>query len=92
MTLLVNRNVTRLDLAGSRLGEEDVRAAGAALRHPHCALQTLRRVPRCPLSAARVSGRYCFAFYLETSFRRKLLRSYQALGVWRRDECSTACV
>lgn len=53
MTLVVNRSVTRLDLTGSRLGEEDVRAAGEALRHPHCALQTLRRAPP---PAFRLSG------------------------------------
>ncbi|XP_017918992.1 PREDICTED: NACHT, LRR and PYD domains-containing protein 5 [Capra hircus] len=51
MTLVVNRSVTRLDLTGSRLGEEDVRAAGEALRHPHCALQTLR-LDRCGLTPA----------------------------------------
>ena len=44
MTLIINRNITRLDLTGCRLREEDVQTACEALRHPQCALESLRRV------------------------------------------------
>ena len=44
MTLISNRHIKHLDLTGSSLREEDVLMACEALRHPHCALESLRRV------------------------------------------------
>ena len=46
MTLINNRNIQHLDLTGSSLREEEVLMACEALRHPHCALESLRRVTR----------------------------------------------
>uniref|UniRef100_A0A8C0AHC2 Pyrin domain-containing protein n=1 Tax=Bos mutus grunniens TaxID=30521 RepID=A0A8C0AHC2_BOSMU len=51
MTLIINRNITRLDLTGCRLREEDVQTACEALRHPQCALESLR-LDRCGLTPA----------------------------------------
>ncbi|XP_043290626.1 NACHT, LRR and PYD domains-containing protein 5 [Cervus canadensis] len=51
MTLIVNRNIKHLDLTGSSLREEEVLMACEALRHPHCALESLR-LDHCGLTQA----------------------------------------
>lgn len=42
MTLVINRNIKRLDLGSTALREEEVKVACEALRHPSCQLEALR--------------------------------------------------
>ncbi|XP_065776895.1 NACHT, LRR and PYD domains-containing protein 5 [Muntiacus reevesi] len=51
MALIINRSIKRLDLTGSSLREEDVLMACEALRHPLCALESLR-LDHCGLTQA----------------------------------------
>uniref|UniRef100_A0A8D2ID52 NLR family pyrin domain containing 5 n=1 Tax=Urocitellus parryii TaxID=9999 RepID=A0A8D2ID52_UROPR len=51
MTLIINRNIRRLDLGSTALREEDVKVACEALRHPSCLLEALR-LDTCGLTAA----------------------------------------
>ncbi|MBZ3871249.1 NACHT, LRR and PYD domains-containing protein 5 [Sciurus carolinensis] len=51
MTLIVNRNLRRLDLGGTALREEEVKVACQALCHPSCQLEALR-LDSCGLTHA----------------------------------------
>jgi hypothetical protein len=42
MMLTTNRTLKHLNMGSTPLGDEDVKVACEALRHPHCALETLR--------------------------------------------------
>lgn len=91
MTLLVQPpERARLDLARAPAWARRTcgRAAGAALRH----------LARCRLSG-EVHARFlplgfpkALPYFPLGNKLQKAAESYQALGVWRRGECSTACV
>uniref|UniRef100_A0A8C0WAW5 NACHT, LRR and PYD domains-containing protein 5 n=1 Tax=Castor canadensis TaxID=51338 RepID=A0A8C0WAW5_CASCN len=49
MMLTTNRTLKHLNMGSTPLGDEDVKVACEALRHPHCALETLR-LDACGLS------------------------------------------
>nr|XP_040139658.1 NACHT, LRR and PYD domains-containing protein 5 [Ictidomys tridecemlineatus] len=51
MTLIINRNIRRLDLGSTALREDDVKVACEALRHPSCLLEALR-LDSCGLTQA----------------------------------------